>query len=82
MILGLPVRISSYDGSKVSVIGLGVMQILGALIVADGDVLVASVLVLDIEVGQGRAVGDERSVDALGREVVLLERVAREGREW
>lgn len=77
----LPVGISPNNGSEVSVIGLGVGQILRAIVVTEDDVLVAVILVLDVEVGDASTVRDEGCIDAVGAQRVFLEWVAGKWRE-
>lgn len=59
-----------------------VFEIPAAFIVSHNDILPLVVLVVDVEVRQPRAVGNERRIDAIGAELVLLEWIALEVWEW
>ena len=78
---GLPVGITPNNRPEVGVIGLGVGQVLRAVVITENDVLEVAVLVFHVEVRDAGAVWNERSIDAIGAQGVLLEWIAGERRK-
>lgn len=67
------VGVAPYDGAEVGVSGLGIVEVLGGVVIAQDHVLRFAVLVVHIEFRQSRAIGDEGRVYAGGTYCVLLE---------
>lgn len=65
------IGIPAYNGAKVGMNGLGVIEVLCAIIVAQDNVLRMTVLVVDEEVGEACAVGYEACIDARCRDCVF-----------
>lgn len=71
-----PVRVATDDGAEVGVVRLSIRQVLGRVVVANNDVLVSAILILNIHVRNAGSIWDEGRVDPLRTQSVLLEWVA------
>ncbi len=67
-----PIGIAADNGTVVSVVRLGILEVPRAIVVAEDDVLRVAVLVIDKELGQTCTISYKGSIDARRRNGVFL----------